>query len=139
MLKKVVSINFEREGTKFDAESEWNAKDYDYYVLEEDIKPGDLVVVKVHHKYKIVRVSKVKSPLQEHNARNYIIQKVDVDSYQKKQEELIKKELKDHEFQRLMDIEAHLAKYQEVVETTKSSRLKEIAKEKIKELEAELA
>lgn len=137
MNKKIVAINFEKEGTGFEDESMWNAKDYHYYALE-DIEPGDLVVVKVHHKYKIVRVSKVLSQYEEVYASNYIIQKIDIDAYQKKQEDLLEQEIRDNEFRKLLDLEAHLTKYQEIIETTKSSRLKEIAEQKIKDIESQL-
>lgn len=137
MRKKVIAVNFQTNESMYDSDFEWGNQDYHYFVLE-DIEVGDLVVVKVKNKYKIVRVSRILLPTEKSYADTYIVQKIDVDAYAKKQEELVEREMREHELQHLLSLENELKEYKEIIDTTTSDRLKEIAKAKVKEIENEL-
>ena len=128
MSKIVVGVNFNQSSRNGDVS--WGNKNYHYFAYG-DIEVGDLVVVRVGETHKVVRVATVLSPEETSKANNYIIQKVDLEAYEKQQKLIEEKEALEAEYNNLISLEKELRELEDVVKNTDSPRLRELSKRKI--------
>lgn len=135
MSKIVVGVVFNQSSRN--GEVVWGSKEYHYFAYG-DIDVDDLVVVRTVETYKVVKVSSVMCPLETNRANNYIIQKVDLEAYEKQQKLIAEKEALEAEYNNLVKLERELKELKETIKTTESPRLRELSKKKMEIIKQKL-
>lgn len=135
MSKVVVGVNFNNSNRN--GEVSWGSQRYHYFAYGE-VEVGDLVVVRVGESHKVVMVATILSPEETSKANNYIIQKVDLEAYEKQQRLIEEKEALENEFNSLRKLETELRELKGVVKNTESPRLKELSRQKILNIKEKL-
>ena len=136
MKKSIIGVQFKQEGNIRPTLS----KVY-YYFTTEDFEKGDHAVVQVNDELKIVLVSEVNVSEFTNNANKatkYIVQKVDMNHFEKQKEKLEQEREEKLELARLLILEKELREVEAIVKESTNDRIVTLAKKRIEQIKQKM-